>query len=64
MKVEIPQIEGFSSEQIDAAAKALREDACSHLILKPWPEMTSSAKKGWWHKAYVALSATNLPIVR
>lgn len=54
----MPKIEGYTSEQIDAAAKALREDAGKGKRLNEWERIPNSSKGKWWHKAYIALSAT------
>jgi hypothetical protein len=56
-KLTIPTVPGFSPAQVDAAAEALWKDAGSTFKHRPWTELPSSAKKGWWHRAAVALAA-------
>ena len=57
--IKIPGVENFSEIQVDAAAKALREDYVSGKMHNEWENLPTSTKKKWWRSAAIALSATN-----
>ena len=57
-KLKIPSVDGYTIQQVDSAARALREHA--GFSVENWDTLPNSTKAKYWAAAAKALSATKV----